>query len=144
MVSKSDLSKLVHIRLKDAESLFQKRRYYAAIYFGGYAVECALKYKICKMYRFANGFPETKSELQIYLQQDDVREIPQLKQIRNHDLTLLLQFSGDELKVKNNYFNEWALIFNWNPEMRYKVMIVKKKTSEQHLAAIKKTVNAIL
>ena len=56
MVSKSDLRKLVRIRLKDAESLFQKRRYYAAIYFGGYAVECALKYKnmqdvsVCKRF----------------------------------------------------------------------------------------------
>ena len=66
MISKPTLKKLVKERLRDSEALFNRRRYHASIYMSGYAVEIALKYKICKMYYFSKGFPENADEFQSY------------------------------------------------------------------------------
>jgi hypothetical protein len=103
VISKKTLRALVLIREKDAIALFEKRRYSAAIYMSGYAVEIALKYEICKMYFFSKGFPESKSEFQSYSYQRVKRHlmetIKSVSEIRHHDLQLLLVIQGWNSKL---------------------------------------------
>jgi HEPN domain-containing protein len=47
MVSISELRKIARGRLKDAEVLLTAKRYDGAIYLCGYAIETALKARIC-------------------------------------------------------------------------------------------------
>ena len=42
-MNRADLKKLTEMRVEDARSLLTARRYNAARYLAGYAVECALK-----------------------------------------------------------------------------------------------------
>lgn len=62
MISKKTLRELVDQKLKDAEVLTANKRYASAIYMAGYALELTLKLKICKLFKFAQGFPENKAE----------------------------------------------------------------------------------
>lgn len=48
MISTQELKKIAAARLRDAEILYQGKRYDGAFYLCGYAVELTLKAKICK------------------------------------------------------------------------------------------------
>lgn len=142
MISKKTLRELIHQKLKDAEVLIANRRYASAIYMAGYALELALKLKICKIFKFAQGFPENKAEFLIY--QNSAKNQPllagtitQIKDIRNHDLNKLLFYSGAEFRIKLNYLNEWNLVVGWDPEMRYKIQQVLKSEAVSKITAIK-------
>src|SRR5437867_12854096 len=98
MISKKILRELIGQKLKDTDVLIANRRYAAAVYIAGYALELALKLKICKIFKFAQEFPENKGEFGIY--QNSFRSqkllanaITQIKDIRNHDLSKLLFYS---------------------------------------------------
>lgn len=150
MIPKPVLKELVKERLKDAEALLYKRRYHASIYMSGYAIEIALKYKICKMYYFSKGFPENAGEFQSYYSTTKKslrflrQTIKHVKDIRHHDLPKLLFYSGDEYQIKQNLLNEWSMVISWNPEMRYKIASVRKKNANNNLNATKAIINEIL
>lgn len=148
MISKPILREVIRQRLKDAKALFIKRRYHASIYLAGYAVELALKYKVCKMYFFTKGFPETSDELQEYYKQTKNKRvraiISKIQDIRHHDLAKLLVYSGEEYNIKKNFFNEWMTILNWSPEMRYAYSKIKKNITEDNLTAIQNILDSIL
>ena len=119
MISKKTLLELVDQKLKDAEVLIANRRYASAIYMAGYALELALKLKICKIFKFVQGFTENKAEFITY--QNSAKSQPllagtitQIKDIRNHDLNKLLFYSGVEFRIKLNYLNEWNLVVSWD------------------------------
>src|SRR5580765_8274193 len=109
--TKPVLKDLINIRLKDAQVLSKNRRYQAAVYMSGYAMEIALKLKICHMFLFQKGFPETKKEFSDYRLPSSKRNlgvvINDLKEIRHHGLSKLLFYSGAELRVKQTFLNEW-------------------------------------
>jgi hypothetical protein len=67
MIVHQTLKHLIANRLKDASVLISRRRYPASVYIAGYAIEIALKYKICRSLHFWQGFPETKQEFSSYL-----------------------------------------------------------------------------
>lgn len=147
MITIQTLQYLIKNKLKDAEILYQNNRYAASIYLAGYAVEIALKYKICKSLQFNAGFPENKQELHNYLLQLN-RNNPQplsieLKQIRNHDLPALLFYSGAEPRVKNNLHTEWATANTWEPQERYKKIRIIKARNELFLKAVKKIIKEV-
>lgn len=149
MISKKTLRELVDQKLKDADILLANRRYAAATYIVGYALELALKLKICKIFKFAQGFPENKAEFIFY--QNSAKSQPllagtitQIKDIRNHDLNKLLFYSGVEVQIKQNFLNEWNLAVNWDPEMRYKMQKVLKREAVSKVTAIKTIVQNIL
>lgn len=110
--------------MKDAEILSPNKRYQASIYLAGYAVEIALKYKICKTLQFNNGFPENRAELTAYLNQINQNNPNPLtlniSEIKHHKLPKLLFYSGAEFRIKNNFQTEWAIINGWDPEHRYR------------------------
>lgn len=149
MISKKTLKELIDQKLKDADVLVANRRYATAIYIAGYALELAFKLKICKIFKFAQGFPENKIEFGIY--KNNVKSqlllagaITQIKDIRNHDLNKLLFYSGVEYQIRLHYLNDWNLVVDWNPEMRYKVQKVLKSEAVNNVNAVKMIIKNIL
>ena len=101
------MTKIARARLRDAEVLYRSRRYDGAIYLCGYAVEIALKARICKTLSWP-GYPSTGGEFQNY------------QSFRIHNLDVLLRLSGVEEKVKTTFMTEWSEVAAWDPETRYK------------------------
>jgi len=96
-------------RIKDAEALFTLQRYEGAMYICGYAVEIALKARICKTLRWA-GFPSETKEF---------NQNPKYQFLKVHALGLLLSYSGQEERVKTRLSAEWSAVAAWSPESRY-------------------------
>ncbi len=149
MISKNTLKELIDQKLKDADVLVANRRYAGAIYIVGYGLELALKLKICKIFKFAQGFPENKIEFDVY--QNSVKSqlllagaITQIKDIKNHDLNKLLFYSGVEYQIRLHLFNDWNLVVGWNPEMRYKMQKVLKNEALNNVNAVKLIIKNIL
>jgi hypothetical protein len=149
MISKKVLRELVDQKLKDADIVVANRRYASAIYIGGYGLELALKLKVCKIFKFGQGFPENKAEFILY--QNSVKSQPllagtiiQIKDIKNHDLDKLLFYSGVEYQIRLNFLNEWNLVVGWDPEMRYKLQKVLKREATNNIKAIRTLVQNIL
>ncbi len=109
MILTTELKKIASARLKDAEILFQGKRYDGAVYLCGYAAELTLKARICKTLKWS-GFPSTNSEFQ------------GLQSFKTHRLDLLLTLSGQEAKVKTKYLADWSIVAKWNSETRYSVI----------------------
>jgi hypothetical protein len=124
MIPLSTLDHLISQRLKDAHALLKAGRNGAAVYLMGYALELALKRKICRLWNFTGGFPETSAELRAYLAMMHPSPIlgitlTNIRDIRNHDLSTLLRYSGAEYHIKNNFLVEWNSAVVWYVEMRY-------------------------
>ena len=107
MIPAKDLKKLARGRLKDAEVLCKGRRYDGAVYLCGYAIELALKARVCKTLKWS-GFPETR------------KEFNRLGSFRTHNLEVLLHLSGIEARVKANRMADWSVFAQWGPELRYR------------------------
>lgn len=146
MISKHDLKKIAFIKFDSAKLLFTYNKYDTSLYVIGYVIELALKYKICKILKFDSGFPETQHEFDVYLSDKQnylSREIKSLREIRNHDLKKLLYYSGKELLINAQLYNEWLHILYWSPKVRYKLNIGNKKFNEMTLKAVQKIVTLI-
>ena len=113
MIPNQTLRYLISNKMIDARTLISNRRFPASVYIAGYAIEIALKYKICQSFRFNRGFPETKDEFNNYLKilnENNLQPLSiNLGDIRNHDLGRLLLYSGTELKIKTRLNLEWAI-----------------------------------
>jgi hypothetical protein len=81
----------------------------SAAYLCGYAVELALKARICMTLNW-EGFPQTRSEFEGFAS------------FKTHRLDVLLILSGEEQRIKEEQFNEWSAIVTWDPEARYKAV----------------------
>jgi HEPN domain-containing protein len=106
MISMKDLRAIARARLRDSRVLLAAKRFDAARYLSGYAIELALKARICRTLKWP-GFPES------------ARELDGLQSVKTHDLKMLLQLSGIEKQVTAKCTREWAVVLNWNPEKRY-------------------------
>lgn len=106
MIPMADLRDVAKARLRDAQVLVRAGRFDGAFYLCGYAVEIALKSRICRTLKWA-GFPQTAGEF------------AGLGSVRTHDLEILLRFSGIEDRIKGKYVSEWSVVLTWNPEKRY-------------------------
>jgi HEPN domain-containing protein len=104
MVPVTDLRRIAKGRLVDADVLFRAGRYDGAIYLCGYAVEIALKARICRTLKWP-GYPSSFAGYQSF---------------RTHDLVILLHLSGVEAKIKSKYFAEWSIVATWKSEVRYR------------------------
>ncbi|HSF56397.1 MAG TPA: hypothetical protein VLA71_21750 [Algoriphagus sp.] len=140
---------LVSEKLMDAEVLLINDRFATSVYIAGYAIELALKFKICKMFSFKHGFPEDKSEFEIYLNFNKSKDklngiVTQIRQIRHHDLTKLLFFSGAEFRIKENRLEEWGIVTSWDPEIRYTISEVSSDEANLFFSSTKKIIDYIL
>jgi len=109
MITTKDLKLLATARLADSELLYLRQRYDAASYLCGYAVELALKARICKTLKWP-GFPESNKEFQGY------------QCLKTHDLAVLLDFSGIKPKIQTQCSAQWFIISSWSPEDRYQLV----------------------
>ncbi|MDR4460015.1 MAG: HEPN domain-containing protein [Nitrospirales bacterium] len=109
MLVTSEVKRIASARLRDAKALMAAKRYDGAVYLCGYAVELALKARICKTLKWS-GYPESRKEFE------------GLTSFKVHDLDLLLRLTGKEHLVKENYLAEWSAVAAWNPEARYKLI----------------------
>jgi HEPN domain-containing protein len=107
MISRTDLRRIARARLRDSEVLYHNGCYDGSVYLCGYAIEFALKARICRTLRWP-AFPSTSREFQSYVS------------FRTHNLDVLLSLSGAEEKIRTGYVTEWSYITAWDPEVRYR------------------------
>jgi len=108
MIPVSELDNIAAARLEDATVLLQAGRFDGASYLCGYAVEVALKARICRTLRWSQ-FPGTAAEFQ------------NLKSFQTHLLDVLLRLSGQEDRIKQEHFALWNRVSLWRVESRYDV-----------------------
>ncbi len=128
MVSISELRGIARGRLRDAEVLLAARRYDGAIYLCGYAIEAALKARICRTLKWS-GYPDTRREFEGY------------QSFRTHDLEILLHLSGIEDRIKTNHLAEWSVVATWDSNVRYRPI---GSTSSQDAAGMIQSTKALL
>ena len=108
MISRAELKKLARSRLQDAEVLFNSRRYDGSVYLCGYAVELALKARICRTLKWTH-FPVTSAEFR------------EFQSFRTHNLDTLLRLSGIKSNINPVHFADWSVVAVWEPERRYRI-----------------------
>ena len=131
MISKADLRKISRARLLDAKELLRAKRYDGAVYVCGYAVEIALKARICRSLGWTE-YPSIK------------RDFQNLQSFKSHDLDVLLRLSGVESNIKTNHIGEWSAVATWDPEVRYKpVGTATRQDAEMIIDAATKLLRAL-
>ena len=103
MLDSDELRRIALARLDDADALVSAGRHDGAVYVCGYAVEMALKARICRTLRWA-----------AYRTQKGYQSF------KTHDLDVLLGLSGVEEEVKRSRLAEWSVVAQWGPDVRYK------------------------
>jgi HEPN domain len=117
------MRRIAQARLHDARALRDRQRYDGAVYLCGYAIEVALKARICQTLRWT-GFPATN------------REFEGKQSLRTHDLSLLLELSGVEALIRTRYLPHWSAVATWTPDLRYHVVgSATRNRAEQMIAA---------
>ncbi len=106
MLTIAELRSIAQARQEDAHVLLASHRHDGAIYLSGYAVEMALKARICETLHWA-GYPSTSSEFRDY------------QTFRTHNLDVLLRLSGVENEILTDDLAEWSAVVDWDPEIRY-------------------------
>jgi HEPN domain-containing protein len=106
MISRTELRRVARARLRDSEVPFDAERYDGAIYLCGYAIELALKARICRILNWP-GFPSTRAEFASY------------QSFRTHSLNVLLTLTDWEQRIKSRLPTEWSVVADWDPELRY-------------------------
>lgn len=115
-----ELLDLSRARIRDAELLFRKERYDSAAYLCGYAVEFALKARICKHLKWV-GYPSTDAEFR------------GKRDLKVHDFDSLLEFTGIASKIRNKCSIEWSAVAAWSPEFRYRPIGTSNSQDAKHL-----------
>ena len=124
MISINDLNNLCEDRVKDAEILIAANRFDGAYYLCGYAIELALKKRICRTLCW-QGYPNNNKEFE------------RLKTFKTHSLEILLTLSGIEDKIKKFFLPEWSIVNAWTPETRYASRTNSKQMANSMLEAVK-------
>jgi len=88
---------MARARQRDARALFARRRYDGAAYIGGYALEVALKVRICRTLHWP-AFPATAGEFRSF------------QCLKTHTLETLLAFAGVEAKITSKFTAEWTAV----------------------------------
>ena len=109
MISITELDDIARARIDDANVLLAGGRFDSAIYLCGYAVEVALKARICRVLNWRE-FPSTGVEFQDY------------RSFQTHELAVLLRLSGQEARIKENHFRVWNAMRTWSVASRYNVV----------------------
>lgn len=131
MIPVAELDRIAQARLEDAKALSQAGRYDGATYLCGYAVEVALKARICRVLNWAD-FPSTSGEFQAY------------RSFQTHELDVLLRLSGQEARVKQDHFALWNTVGVWKAESRYNVIGTVRDSDAQAMIEAAKALLKIL
>jgi hypothetical protein len=88
MISTKELRAIARARLRDAEVLLRSKRFDGAFYLCGYAIELALKVRICRTLKWS-GFPESGQDFK------------GLQSVKTHDLAILPPVFGNRESSKS-------------------------------------------
>lgn len=134
MISTADLHSTAREYLRAAKLLRTRRSCDASVYLCGYAVEIALKARICRTLKWTTGFPETNAEFQ--------EKGPLLK---THNLRMLLEYTTLRSLVDSRLLKEWSEVIAWSPEQRYNPIGTKTITdTDSMIAATQKLLRILL
>ena len=130
-MNRTDLQNLAEERLGDGELLLANRRYGAAYYIVGYAVECGLKACIAKLTRAEDFYDKALA-----------------RNIFKHDLVELANYarlSAVFVQTGNNdavFAANWARVNLWTEESRYDTHI--QQEAEQLIAAVRDPAHEVM
>lgn len=122
-MNKTDLEKLVELRVTEAASLLNARNFPGSYYPVGYAIECALKACIAKQVQ-QHDFPNKKLAEDSY----------------SHDLQKLIGVAGlkQELikkeKIDAEFSLNWAITKDWSELARYDSNIEETRANDLYNA----------
>ena len=134
MILTADLHSTAREYLRAAKLLRTRRSYGASVYLCGYAVEIAMKARICKALKWTTGFPDTNAEFQ--------DKGPLLK---THNLKMLTEYTAVQEEVQLIMLTDWSLIAKWSPEQRYNPIGTKSLTdADEMIAATQKLLRILL
>lgn len=131
MIPLVELDKIARARLEDAKTLLAAGRFDGATYVCGYAVEVALKARICRTLNWPE-FPSTGGEFQAY------------RSFQTHELEVLLRLSGQEPRVKQNHFGLWTTAATWKAESRYNSIGTAKQSDAEAMIRAAEALLAVL
>jgi HEPN domain len=131
MISVAELDSIARARIEDAQALLTAGRFDGATYLCGYAVEVALKARICRALNWAD-FPSTGSEFQAY------------RSFQTHDLDVLLRLSGQGPRIMQNHFPLWNAVARWTVESRYNAVGVVQQPGAMAMIQAAEEMVAIL
>lgn len=122
MISVPDLDSIAQARVADANVLAAAGRFDGALYLCGYAVEIALKARICRTLNWP-AFPESNTEFRSF------------QSFRTHELAVLLQLTGRETDIKTAHFAARSTVEVWRPESRYRTIGSASNTDASEMIA---------
>ena len=139
MKNANEIKNVAHLRLDEAENLYELGLYEGSIYLAGYAVELLLKAKICEILDLEDLFDASFPRKDL------------AKFFKIHNLENLIWLSGlrrqfEEDYGKNDDFRQnWDFINeNWSEQVRYDLQgSVPKHKAEKFLNAITDNQNGI-
>lgn len=108
-MNRRDFKRLAELRLGDAQALIQARRYSAAYYVAGYAVECGLKACIARQIR----------------QYEFPRSARFSRDAFTHDVKELVKLAGlgdvlaEAIRTSEQFGRNWDVAGAWSEESRY-------------------------
>lgn len=137
LVKPLELRKLSKERIKEARILLAADKLDGAKYLGGYAVEHALKYRICKKLGWSSYPPPNPKAGTAQSSSWSVTE----RGIKTHDLEILLLFSGEfeAIFADASLAAAWDNVKGWASEMRYERTAIKQTEK----AAIKDMLDSV-
>ena len=127
-MNRNDLQSLAELRVADAEILLNARRFPAAYYLLGYAVECALKACIARQIK-EHDFPDRQLVLDSY----------------THNLEQLLRISGVKpqfgarVKVDKAFEVNWTTVRDLTEAARYDDNVPEVRARELLIAVMDAT-----
>jgi hypothetical protein len=122
-MNRTDLQILAADRVADAEALLQLKRWTAAYYLLGYAVECALKACVARQFR-----------------QDEIPDKTFVNNFYTHRLDLLLNISEFKTALDSRaasdavFLVNWNTVRDWNETARYDHSITETKARDLFVA----------
>lgn len=128
-VNVEQLPKLSKDRLQEARLLFKNNKLHGAKYLGGYAIEHAIKYRICKHLSWSTYPPPNPkagtSDADLWRNME--------RSLKTHDLEILLVFSGelDSIFSDASLAAAWDNVKDWKSELRYERTSVKEKEKKK-------------
>ncbi len=126
-----ELDRIAIAKLEDGKILLGGGRYDGAAYICGYAIEVALKARICRTLDWVD-FPSTNGEFQAY------------RSFQTHALEVLLRLSGHEARIKRDHFAPWNEVASWTPESRYYAIgKIQKAEAELMIRSVEQLLEAI-
>ena len=133
MILLADLRSTSREHLRAATILRRSRAYDSAVYLCGYAVEIALKVRICRTLKW-QGFPESKKEFEGKLS------------LKVHDLSALFDFTGVQNRFQRMPLRQdWDTVQLWNPEQRYRQGGIKTAVeADDMISATRNLLRALL